>query len=404
MNKQVHAEVSKVLYEENCWVLLRMDWREHNRLEDLQVQDKNGIHSRIQLPKVDGFLGTPNMEISLKHKDANPDRQLWSYVISAYSLPHLLRIIVQHFPSPDATLSIQIAPSVKCTTRATWTPKQLLGPFRDIRGLEVAIITGCDESLAKEVVTTMTKPFGNTRGLDPKEFHQRALVYLSLGGKYLEAKQYCKARDTFFEGAEYIRWLALNPFDKKKIQHNDDPSSDYQQLMNDTYKELSLSSIHCCNILGEARAARIQLHKLCEESGTYYRLTTSELTTCYVEAGNSYLLDDAWNAAAYSYLCGLLGVPGDVRTNQAVAALYDRVKEGLDPKHAIVKYNIVHVLEPLRLEVSSGDPCSNRQSEDICRGFGRGFVGEVREIQSLLAYQANPRVSSFAVREHGVDV
>lgn len=63
----------------------------------------------------------------------------------------------------------------------------------------------------------MTKPFGNTTGLDPKEFHQRALVYLSLGGKYLEAKQYCKARDTFFEGAEYIRWLALNPFDKKKI-------------------------------------------------------------------------------------------------------------------------------------------------------------------------------------------
>lgn len=90
VNKQVHAEVSKVLYEENCWVLLRMDWREHNRLEDLQVQDKNGIRSRIQLPKVDDFLGTPNMEISLKHKDANPDRQLWSYVISAYSLPHLL--------------------------------------------------------------------------------------------------------------------------------------------------------------------------------------------------------------------------------------------------------------------------------------------------------------------------
>ena len=95
-----------------------------------------------------------------------------------------------------------------------WDQKDLLDCFVETRGLESLKYTGSVAMLAASrgkdglaQLRAITLPLNI-----PAELRERALTYLNRGRQQVRAKQIYEAFTTFRGGADYIHWLAYNPY------------------------------------------------------------------------------------------------------------------------------------------------------------------------------------------------
>lgn len=195
VNKQIHKESSRVLYEENAWILIRMNWCD---FVGSLVGFENPIVSHSPYGHLDGFFRKPALQIDVKRLPSRNPYAGASILFDAYSMSQVLRCLIDLDLQGWVRFSVQFNPGM---SKLPIIRDDMLFSLRYIRGFREAIVSGIDESTAKELATLMMTP---VKSVD--EYLERADAYQKLGDQRLARGHPTDADWMYVEGANYIKW------------------------------------------------------------------------------------------------------------------------------------------------------------------------------------------------------
>ena len=386
VNRETYEEASDILYLRNTWVQIGMD---NEVQQDIEWHLNNDRYRRerrsVQLCSVEfPRRAALNMVVYNEKKNYLPRH---TYIVSSFAMPQICRTLTMAsiFSRAMTALGLELD-SATTPEGATWDQNGLLDCFVETRGLEALKCTKRVAMLAerrgKDGLTQLgaiALPLKN-----PAEVVERASTYLKRGRQQVLAKHLYKALTTFREGADYVHWLASNPYGlSSTVMANSETTEKLARYWWDLIKECVL----CCWQMGNMSLAKNTLLSLFKST---YWTPTDKWAEAYHTLGAIEEALGAENAAAYSFLRALNARPGFEETNKAIDRLRERVGEKTDMEHVIVRHNIDNVLKPFRYQTPGQAPLGRVEASII----SAQFVGHIHELDPFHVYTDNLHVST----------
>ena len=195
VNKQIHEESSRVLYKENAWVLIRMNWC---GLVGSLLMQGYPIVSHSPYGHLDGFVRKPALQVNVQIPGSRNPYAGASILLDAYSAHTFFRCFTNFYIPESVNFSVRFNPGMR---KMPAVRDEIIPRLRDIRGSGKACVTGIDESTGNELVTLMMTPVDSLdEDLEPAATDQ-----------IQEALQPALEKSThagciYLQGISYVNW------------------------------------------------------------------------------------------------------------------------------------------------------------------------------------------------------
>lgn len=213
-SSRIYSEASRVLYHENCWVMIRSNYR----IEAYDL-DKGGQHARyVQSDVSNGLRNSFRGNASLRI-----DARLFGHDVQDMSTTIIvpLHFADQYFRSFTSESTHSWAHRIELTIRFEDSllsreerQRDILFYLQEIRGVKKATVEGLPGPLSVDLTQLMTTPIQHR-----SEYYERILVYQSIAEKAFQSGRYADARDLYMRGLGYVRWASVCRFAKKPLDY-----------------------------------------------------------------------------------------------------------------------------------------------------------------------------------------
>ncbi len=348
VNKQIHREASKVLYEENAWVVFEM--RCHGLTRDLTTDRDLIMFIRVsgELP----FGGDPSLRVCVQDHDLR-DRETRDFVIVPLEwVGDLTEAFIQGDKTHKFEFAVHYTESMKHESRQRMTMEFL----EIIRGVRKANITGLTPpSLGAQLAEHMMTPMKSIDELIDRtsEYMRRAELMLAQGQFYL-------AEELYNHGYNNSIWATGSRF----LERLPDYSHTKIRILDSKLCESLAGSAVCCIRHGDSRAA-------CSILKSYILgntdLPESQRATGFYYHGLALVAEGVENEALFAFTQALILHPGYEAVDSEIDALEERVTKGMSIKvaKALILENVIS-LEQFRIcwNLDLVEPSRHRNAGD----------------------------------------
>ncbi|CAD6593175.1 MAG: hypothetical protein ASARMPREDX12_006920 [Alectoria sarmentosa] len=195
VNSQMHKECTRILYEENTWILITTNWV---NLVRLYLEANHPIVSHSPAGHLDAFIRKPALQVDLRDPHFSPQSAQSSMLMIAHDVHSVFRSLTWEHDPMQVRFSVRFDPrlSTKPEVRET-----LLLSLRDLRGVGMTTVSGIETTTANELATLMMTPM---KRMD--ELFERVDAHKMRGDRQLALGHFVNAERIYYSGVMYLRW------------------------------------------------------------------------------------------------------------------------------------------------------------------------------------------------------
>ena len=370
VNKHIHEEASRVLYEENAWVIF--DIQISGMMQILEPPTSHYLFSTERDTSRCGMLpfgGVPSLRVRVREKNHHL-QWLVGYVIIPLEW---VGDMTEHFilgqkTSHDLKFSVQFHKNQKRESRQ----RMAIEFLEVIRGVRSAYVSGLNPPwLGVQVARQMKTPLTSI-----DELIDRTSAYIRRAELMLAQGQVHHAQELYDQGYENSNRAILSKF-----------------LANERYaKRRTFRSKLCESLEGSAVCSlrHGKSYRACIKLKDYVRRTgnvpDSQRVTGFYYYGLASVAAGFDNEALYGFMLALMLVPGYEAADKEVDVLEERVTKGMSPELVVASTHSngdakdlerrricwnLDVLKPLRHRYTSDGELSMPQKRTIIANFWR---------------------------------
>lgn len=238
VNKQLYKECTRILYEENTWVLITVNWR---NLQKIFPKANYPPVSHSPAGHLDAFNRKPALQVDLRDQCIETQSVQESMLSIAYHVYRVFRYVTGGHNPKQIDLSVRFDPRL---SRKPEVREDLLLYLRDIRGVGKTAVTGIETtSTANELATLMMAPM---KSLD--ELFERADAYKKRGDRQLALGNSIDGMRIYYGGGTYLNWarrckLLTKLFEEAMQDHSSQRLTELKYRMNGLYIDSALCHI-----------------------------------------------------------------------------------------------------------------------------------------------------------------
>ena len=358
VNKQIHKEASRVLYEENAWVVFEIRWvglvlnvpSERYLITTSRDIERNG---RL------AFGGDPTLRVRVQHCEIRSHKILYYVIVPLEWVRDMTRVFVRgdisYYPEflEDDEFAVHFHENQKHESR-----QKMAMEFLDIiRGVRKAKIYGLTSpSLGASLAKHMMTPIKSIDELiDRTSVHnRRAELMLAQGQVYL-------AEELYNQGYNSSIWAAAAD---RTFMTNVSPSK--SGILRSKLCESLEGSAVCSLRHGSSRRACIKLKDYIIENSD---LPDSQKAAGFYYHGLASVAAGFDNEALFGFMRVLILIPGYEAVDEEVDALEERVTKGMSPQDVRASIPANADMKDLERYWTCGNldlvkPCRHRNASD----------------------------------------
>ena len=358
-NKQIHKEASRVLYEENAWVVFEIR-SPGGRILDIPSERYLITTSRdISRNGRLAFGGNPSLRVRVQHCTIRFYNILHYVIVPLEWVRDMTRVFVRGDKSyhseflEDDEFAVHFHENQKHESR-----QKMAMEFLDlIRGVRKAKIYGLTSpslgaSLAKHMMTPI-------KSID--ELIDRTSVYMRRAELMLAQGQVYLAEELYNQGYDSSIWAAAAG---RTFMTNVSPRN--SRLLSSKLCESLEGSAVCSLRHGNSRPACIKLKDYILENS---ELPDSQKATGFYYYGLASVAAGFDNEALFGFMLALILIPGHEAAEKEVDALDERVTRGMSPQvvmASILSNRDAKGMERYRIcsNLDLVKPCRHRNARD----------------------------------------
>lgn len=352
VNKQIHQEASRVLYEENAWVVFEMRCQGMMEWLALQADHYVTVTSRdVTRYGILAFGGNPSLRVRVQERRLQHPEIIHYLIIPLEWVGDMTKFLIPGDMSHDCEFAVDFNGNQKQESRQ----RMAIEFLEVLRGVKQAKITGLSPpSLGAQLVKHM-----KTRITSIDELIDRTSVYIRRAERMLRQGQLYLAEELYNQG-----------FDNSISATGSDSIANFTPakgtMFNSKLYESLEGSAVCSLRHGNSLPACKKLKLYVMKTGD---LPDSQRATGLYYYGLASLAAGFDNQALYGFVLALILIPGHEAADKEVDALDERVTKGMSPKTvmaSILSNKDVEDMERYRLclNLDLVKPCRHRNASD----------------------------------------
>ena len=196
VKKQMYKECSRILYEENTWVLITVNWR---NIANLLPNPNHVYVSHSSAGHLGALIRKPALQVDLRHQCIETQSAQESILFIAHRVFCDIRYLTGGHNPKQIDFNVQFDPRI---SRKPKVREDLLFKLHDIRGVGKTVVTGIETvSIANELATLMMTPMKSVY-----ELSERADAYKKRGDQCFALGNSEDAKLFYCEGISYLDW------------------------------------------------------------------------------------------------------------------------------------------------------------------------------------------------------
>lgn len=376
VNKAIHQQAMKTLYEKNCWAMINIDTALYRKIVPPSVRHGNSVNAGYAILRSSGeFLrGKVALSIDLRSLGHQSQADRTTLMVYEYSMQNFFRGFSKCGRLGPTRIDLRFWENAGARRHQA----VILEYLKETRGLDLVTVSGVQpQSTGRDLEEDMRKPFVHVQ-----EIIDRVQNYVTLADRAYKEGKYGTARSIANNGINFLRW-----YSDMKHQALLRLEGRNEKRIHELWELRSKSGFACARAsigLGDLRHAWEIIDRTMYELASDPRGITSHAAEALCCASMVLASRDADNIAVFCLLQALKVSPGHPRADLAVDGMEARLQGQVDVKDLIVKQNIERVLGPFRHQDRGQYPVS----EDDYHDFFAAFTGTAGEINFVArAYQ-----------------
>lgn len=313
VNKDIYKEASRVLYQENDWVMLCINAPFRTFLDGWHLEDTLQRYPIVPLAE-SSFAQKPCLELDIRKMGDEVGgmarREPRRFIVSLDGLPRVCQILT----AAKRPLNLEIVANffeVKANTLG-----KILNCLEEACGYGNVVVKGLDAAATQQAITKLMMPETSTgeKALERAFKYQARIVEHIAQGRYTQAIKACQ------DGMAYFEFHCASVVNRR---------FSYQIIPNpmfEIFTDFALKHARCCLVCGDHQSARQILNLfISSDSASLYRRTISSICEAHYYYGQSVVAVGAENAAAFSFFRALALVHTHEGANKELDAMEARL-------------------------------------------------------------------------------
>lgn len=313
VNKDIYKEASRILYQENNWVMLCINAPFRTFLGGWHLEDTVQRYPIVPLAE-SSFAQNPCLELDIRKMGEEVGgmarRELRRFIVSLDGLPRVCQILT----AAKRPSNLEIVANffeVKANTL-----DKILDCLEEACGYGSVVVKGLDAAATQQAITKLMMPETSTgeEALERAFKYQARIVERIAQGRYTQAMKACQDGMAYFEF--HCASVVNRRFNYQIIPHP----------IFEIFADFALKHARCCLVCGDHQSARQILNLfISSDSASLYRRTISSTSEAHFYYGQSMVAVGAENAAAFSFFRALALVPHHEGANVELDAMEARL-------------------------------------------------------------------------------
>ena len=342
VNKTIHSEASRTIYEENPWVCITIERNLLETLCDQEARKRKGFPGDKPVPMT-SYARNAAIALATIHlrrlPQFGPAINRVPLLVPLFAMPRLCRILTAYHRIREIDITVRLNPLKAGKVKGAWV-ESLLDYFQEAHGLgRVTIFDAHGNQSHVKLATLMISPFK-----DYQEIFDRAFTYRDRASQKKDLGQMFEARCDSQDGRDFILWFFGSDYEKALA--NGSADDDFMEWkISQLLTTISFACACLCISLGDMDWGL---------SLIYCTLDREPTDANQAMAWSLYGLRDvmigAYNGAVYCFLQVLRIQPGDKGADNFFDAMELRLQSSTEliTAERIILHNIQNVSQPFR--------------------------------------------------------